>query len=101
MPLAHPENAPGDWYVELGCGLICSVPLDIAPELFAWAHSRETGEVNHCYVKQQPRAPNEVEKMVEAAWTAEAACIRFGGRDQRVIRQLCERGAEEAIDRPE
>lgn len=98
MSKAHPGNVPGDWYVEDGCCLLCSVPRVVAPNHFEWARGPD-GEINHCYVSRQPCNAVETRTMVEAAWGSETECIRYRGRDSSVLRLLRERGAASAIDK--
>jgi hypothetical protein len=74
----HRLNAPGDFYVEDSCCLSCALPFSEAPGLFKW-----DGE-GQCYIGKQPENSVELEQMLSALSVAEAACIRYRGK-QRVI----------------
>src|SRR5690242_2490735 len=73
-PRPHPENAPGDYFVEDGCCLTCEVPFHFAPDLFAW-YLDPKGQPCHCFVMRQPETPDEHERMFEVIRHAEAGCI--------------------------
>jgi hypothetical protein len=96
---AHPRNVPGDWYVEDGCCTLCSVPLDGAPDLFAYAPDADRPD--HCFVKRQPESPAELERMVEVTANAELGCIRYRGHAPRVLGALRARGALDRSDHVE
>ena len=92
--IPHPLNAPGPFYVVDGCCTACGVPLDEAPELFAY-----TGD-DHCYVKRQPRSSEEIDHALGAIWAQEFRCIRYRGDDPEVIRRLAENGDADICDAP-
>ena len=62
MATRHPENAPGEWYVDTSC-INCSASRTIAPGVFA-----ESGD--HSVVAKQPQTPDEL--MI--AWRARLCC---------------------------
>jgi len=93
--IPHPENAPGDFYVENGCCLTCEMPFILAPELFAWSSNEGAF---HCYVKRQPATPGELEQMLSAVHAAEAQCIRYRGTEQLVHLRLLESGDRAICD---
>jgi hypothetical protein len=78
----HPKNVPGPFYVLDGCCTACEVPVAEAPELFTFDES------NHCYVKRQPRAKDEFDRALRAAWFAELECIRYRGNDAVILRRF-------------
>ena len=82
MKPSHPQNAPGDFYVEDGCCTSCHLPFQEAPGLF------QCDDVGHCYVCKQPSTSKEVDEMVRAVWVSEVSCIRYAGRDQRILSKL-------------
>lgn len=82
----HAANVPGDFYVEENCCTMCQVPVIEAPELFG--EIRDPEEPMHCFVKQQPRTPEELIKMIEAIRCAELDCIHYRGSDRLIQLQL-------------
>jgi hypothetical protein len=64
-----PRNAPGKFYVLKDCCLLCSIPWEIAPELFGY-------DDNGCWVKCQPATQAENEKMLKVISFQELDCIR-------------------------
>ena len=70
----HPLSAPGRFYVDADCCITCGVPLVVAPDLFAWAPDVD-GHIGPCYVKRQPVAAEELERMHLAMESQEAGCI--------------------------
>lgn len=86
----HPENVPGDFYVEDGCCTMCEVPFSEAPALFGVHH--DPRGYFHCYVKRQPETPDELGQMVMVIRCAELRCIRYRGSDRRVQSRLIEVG---------
>lgn len=69
---ADPRNAPGEFYVEKGCCLLCGVPWHFAPELFGYDDSG-------CWVARQPANATERQKMLQVIDTQELDCIRRSG----------------------
>ena len=93
MAKAHPSNAPGPFYVEDGCCITCGVPHEIAPDLFAW-----TEDESHCFVRRQPTAASDVDRMIEAMWSSEADCIRYRGTDAALLTRIAQFGAADRCD---
>ena len=85
----HPENVPGDFFVEDGCCLSCGVPTSIAPDLFG---GLEWPNGNHCFVKKQPETPDERERMLLVIHYAEADCIHYRGWDRPTQERLVAAG---------
>jgi hypothetical protein len=81
--IPHENNVPGDFYVEDGCCLSCSMPIDTAPKLFA-CPKNENEDNFSCYVQKQPESAAEFDNMMEAFAVADVGCIRYKGK-QRVI----------------
>ncbi|SMC29102.1 hypothetical protein SAMN02745857_03604 [Andreprevotia lacus DSM 23236] len=79
----HPLNAPGDFYVQDGCRITCTVPMDSAPGLLVFDDA-----VGHCHVQRQPANPAEQQQMIEAMQVAEVNCIHYRGQDAAVVRAL-------------
>ena len=76
---AHPQNAPGDFYVEDQCCTMCAIPFTEAPALFG-----TTTDESHCFVKKQPSTDIELDEMVNAIRCAEFDCIRYGGSNRTI-----------------
>jgi hypothetical protein len=74
----YAKNASGDFYVAENCCLWCGVPWVVAPEHFAIDELQ-------CYVKRQPADDAEVSTMISAMNVQELDCIRYKGRDERII----------------
>ena len=79
------ENAPGDFFVEDGCCIICDVPRQTAPDLFKY---NKKGD--HCFVYKQPQTDDELSRMIEAAQASEVACIHYRGSCNKIKQKLSE-----------
>ncbi len=71
----HPANAPGDFYVEDGCCVVCGMPEQEAPDIFGWAGPSPS----HCVVMRQPRTPAELSRTFNAMRLGDLDCIRDRG----------------------
>ena len=91
----HPANAPGDFYVEEGCCITCGVPMEEAPEVFAWAGGPES---DHCVVAHQPRTAQSIDRTLNAMWSSEVDCIRYRGADHDIVRRIVEMGNRDLCD---
>jgi len=87
-------NVAGEFYVEDGCCLACGVPEDVAPDLFA------SDPHHYCYVRKQPRSPDELAQMVKVFAMQDLECVRYAGQDPGVMRALRKIGASAACDHP-
>lgn len=96
MPEAHPENVPGDFYVEMGCCTLCDVPMVEAPSLFTYII--EENQPYHCYVSKQPSSDGELNAMLAVICCSETECIRYRGKDASLIRRIEEMGTPNACD---
>jgi hypothetical protein len=83
LPKRYHLNVVGDFYVEDGCCTWCGVPGS-APDLFETDHERH----EQCFVKKQPTTPGEIEAMVAVVEGQELGCIRYAGRDRKILRLL-------------
>jgi hypothetical protein len=90
---AHPENAPGDFYVEDQCCTMCAIPFTEAPALFG-----TTTDESHCFVKKQPSTEVELGQMVNAIQCAELNCIRYGGSSRTIQVRLVQISAGSICD---
>ena len=89
---AHAANVPGDFYVEDGCCLSCGMPTTVAADLFEYDTS------GHCYVRKQPIAPDEIDRMVSAFQVQDVGCIRYKGSNRIIQVRLVESGEGEQCD---
>lgn len=87
MPKAFPENAPGPFYVEQDCCITCGVPMEIAPDIFDWSANQ-----SHCFVRRQPATADELDRTLQAMWSAEAECIRYRGADPLLADRIAQFG---------
>ena len=89
----HPRNAVGDYYVERDCCTLCGVPWHVAPDLFAYD---DTG----CWVTRQPASPDEETRMLEVFARQELGCIRYRGKEPRIVHALAGIGERRQCDHP-
>jgi hypothetical protein len=85
------RSPSGFVYVDVNCCTNCGVPVDLAPEVFAWG--RDT-----CYVKRQPTGPTELRRVLRVFRSQELDCIRYAGNDARVVRVLTRVGEGDKVD---
>lgn len=86
-------NVRGDFYVEDRCCTFCGVPEAEAPDLF---ETNTAGE--QCYVKKQPQSEDEMRRMVSVFAGQELGCVRYAGRDARILRELVHVNAAASCD---
>lgn len=98
----HPSNVQGDFYVEDGCCTMCGVPFGEAPELFGVAVDypgvAPGTTYDHCFVKQQPSTPEQLDKMISVICCAELACIRYRGNDRLIQLRIINEGEGQVCD---
>ena len=80
---AHPESAPGDFFVVNNECITCGAPHSVAPDLIGWA---EGG--GHCIWKKQPETPEEFEQAYAAFADSCIEAYRYGGMDPTVIERI-------------
>lgn len=91
-------NVVGDFYVEAGCCTLCGVPEVEAPDLF-----QTSVDAEQCYVKRQPTNEGELQRMLSAMACQDIDCIRYAGRDGKIVKQLVKLNAGatcDALDSP-
>ncbi|NRF38326.1 ferredoxin [Pedobacter foliorum] len=88
LPKRFSENSEGDFYVKNQVCTACGAPEAEAPDLID--HSKT--EWGHCYFKRQPQTPEELERAICAMEVSCVSGIRYGGKDESILRQLYERG---------
>lgn len=82
----HPNNAPGDFYVERDCCLACEAPCNEAPDLMGRPYS--TPEDPGCFFAKQPRTEDEVERACNAVAFSCVEGVRYSGSDPAILRFL-------------
>jgi hypothetical protein len=89
----HPLSVPGPFYVEDGQCINCLAPADKAPDLFGYfAEPPGMRGCSHCYVKQQPRTPAELERMLQAIQASCCSGLRYCGNDPAILKRLRQDG---------
>jgi hypothetical protein len=81
-------NAPGDFFVEDGMCIACTVPEHEAPELMAHAEGRDL--IYHCYFRRQPETPEEVEHAIRAVCVSCCGAVQYGGSDPSILDRVKE-----------
>jgi ferredoxin len=71
-PARDPRNAPGRYYVEKDCCLLCGVPWHYAPGLFNY-------DKDGCWVQRQPANETEEGELLKVIEIQELGCIRRDG----------------------
>lgn len=89
----YPLNAKGEFYVEDGICLCCMIPEIEASELMGFDH-----ETMHCYFKQQPLTPEELERAIAAIAASDIQGLRYAGHDKYVLDRLVDLGAADCCD---
>jgi hypothetical protein len=84
---AHPQSAPGDFYVVNDECISCGAPHAVAPDLIGWAEVPE-GNHDHCIWKKQPTTPDEFEQAVAAFDASEVGCYRYAGADPAIMSRI-------------
>ncbi|MBK8814828.1 MAG: hypothetical protein IPN42_04635 [Methylococcaceae bacterium] len=100
--IPHPKNVPGDFYVEDGCCTACDLPQSEAGEFFEYEITESqfySGKKSfHCYVCKQPSTDKDLERMGNGMDIQELYCIRYKGKNKKIIAYLKNRGLGEYID---
>jgi hypothetical protein len=87
-PDRYSENSLGDFYVEDGVCTSCGAPQAEAPDLID--HSKL--EYAHCYFKKQPETDGEIERAINAIAVSCVSGLRYGGKDEKILKRLYEIG---------
>lgn len=90
----YPENVKGDFYVMNDICINCGAPEEQAPDLIE--HSKN--EYGHCYFKKQPKTDDEIERAITALAVSCISGLRYGGKDEKIIKRLYEIGEGEQCD---
>jgi len=94
LPDRFPENSQGDFYVENEVCTTCGAPEVEAPDLIE--HSK--AEYGHCYFKKQPKTADELERTISAMQVSCISGLRYGGKDEQILKRLYEVGLAEECD---
>lgn len=94
LPKRFPEGEPGDFYVEHEVCTACGAPEAEAPDLIKHSDS----DWGHCYFKKQPKTPGELDRAINAMQVSCIAGIRYGGKDEAILKRLYEMGLEAECD---
>lgn len=82
---AHPQSAPGDFYVVNDECISCGAPHAVAPDLIGWA---EGTEYLHCIWKKQPETSDEMEQALSTFDASEVGCYRYAGHDPAIMSRI-------------
>ncbi len=95
MPIPpYPKNAPGPFYTENECCIICEAPYHEAKDLMA----HDEGDYPHCYFKKQPETPEEVERAVWACAVSCVKAVRYSGDDPAILKRFRDLHADVSCD---
>jgi len=87
---AYELNAPGDFYVEDGMCITCGAPEAAAPGLVVFHIDPDGSDRDtHCYFRQQPISPAEVEKAIQAVHFSCCKAVRYRGSDPTILAEAC------------
>jgi hypothetical protein len=89
-------NVLGDFYVEDGQCISCTMPILESPNLIGEDNSSDTGY--HCYFKKQPESPSEIQSAIDAMDVSCCEAHRYCGSDSKIIQMLKARGLKSQID---
>jgi ferredoxin-like protein FixX len=81
---AHPQSAPGDFYVVNHECISCGAPHVVAPDLIGWNNS----EADHCIWKKQPETKQELQRAFAAFNACCVGCYRYAGNDPEIISRI-------------
>ena len=92
----HPDNAPGDFYVECDSCISCEAPYQEAPDLMGRPGSSPRN--GGCYFGRQPTTWQEIERACEAVAVSCVEAVRYKGRDRNILSKLYQLGAYSSCD---
>lgn len=93
-PKQFPAGEREDFYVEYGFCTACGAPQAEAPDLID--HSDK--DWNHCYFKKQPKTEEEIERAINAIAVSCISGLRYGGKDEKILKRLYEIGEAAQCD---
>lgn len=84
-------NVEGDFFVEDGECLACTLPITEAPDLIG-------EDEYHCYFKKQPKTDEEIRDAIFAMEVSCCEAVRYKGKDTDVIAKIKAKNLESQID---
>lgn len=93
----HPEEVPGDFYVQCEICLACEIPCDEAPDLMGRPYSSE--KHHGCFFLKQPATPDEIDRACNAVSHSCIEAVRYTGNDAAILQKLYDLGAYISCDR--
>ena len=95
-------SAPGPFYAIKNECIICSLPVEIAPETIKYHEAPcarcPEGCPDHCYVSRQPQTREEIDRMIEVVAHSCVQAYRYCGTDPGILHRLVEAGCEKQCD---
>lgn len=91
----HPENEQGDFYVVNEECILCGAPEVEGRGLIE--HSKKDG-YGSCFFKKQPETEEEVEHAINAILVSCIGALRYGGKDENILRKMYELGLSGQCD---
>jgi len=90
-----PENAEGDFYVINEVCISCGAPEAESQGLIEHSVKDQYG---HCYFKKQPETEEEIEHAIRAIAVSCISALRYGGKDENILRKMYEFGLSGECD---
>ena len=98
------DSVPGPFYVVKDQCIICALPVETAPANITWSavtfprSDSRRGCPTHCRIERQPQTPEELARVIEAAWESCVEAIRYCGTDPQVLAAMRARGLAHLCD---
>jgi hypothetical protein len=86
IPVRHPQNSAGPFYVENGQCISCGAPESEADGLI------EHDANGHCFFARQPSTENETNAAIRGVWATCCGAVRYGGDDPQILARLAALG---------
>ncbi|WP_027421105.1 ferredoxin [Crocinitomix catalasitica] len=93
---SQPENV-GDFYVTKDECITCGAPEAEAPDIIEHSKKDEFGQ---CYFKKQPESETELDQAIKAMMVSCVSALRYGGKDEKIIKRLYENDMSDFCDNP-
>ena len=77
----YPKNCEGDFFVEDGECILCTLPVSEAPALM------ECDDLS-CYFKKQPKTDEEIGDAISAIAVSCCGAVKYCGTDKEVIKRM-------------
>jgi len=79
-------NVPGDFFVEDGQCISCTLPFSESPNLIGEDEDPEVGY--HCYFKKQPKSEGDIQDAINAMEVACCGALYYKGNNKRILAKL-------------